>query len=143
MGKLIGIDLGMKRTGIAVTDELQIIASPLETVQTGELLKFLDTMVKSDNIEGIIIGEPRYLDGSASDMTRNVQLLKAELEKKLPGLPIEQEDDKFTSKMAMDALIQTGAGKKKRTDKSILDKMSASLILQSYLERRNLQKDRL
>lgn len=143
MGKLIGIDLGMKRTGIAITDELQIIASPLETVQSTDILNYLDSMVKQDDIEGIIIGEPRHLDGNASHMTHNVQIFKSELEKKFPGMQIILEDEKFTSKMALDALRQTGANKKKRRDKSILDKISASLILQSYLERRNLQKDRL
>ena len=139
MGKLIGIDLGLKRTGIAITDELQIIGSPLETVATKDVMEYLAGLIAKENIEALILGEPRHLDGNASHMTENAHRMKVALEKKFPGLSVILEDERYTSKMAAEALRASGAKKKKRRDRSVLDKISAALILQSYLEKRNLR----
>jgi len=136
MGKLVGIDYGMKRTGFAMTDELQIIASPLETIDTKEAFNYIEKLIANNVIDAIILGEPRYLDGKESEMTRKVHAFKKELEKKFTDTEVILEDETFTSKMAADALLLSGAKKKKRREKGILDKISASLILQSYMEKR-------
>lgn len=138
MGKLIGIDLGTKRTGIAETDDLQIIASPLETVSTHDLLDYLEKKIATQDVEGVVIGLPTHLDGSPLEMTEKVLKFEAVLKRRFPKLPVVLEDENFTSRMAMDALVKSGASKKKRRDRSVLDKVSAALILQSYLEKRNL-----
>jgi putative Holliday junction resolvase len=138
MGKLLGIDLGSRRTGIAITDDLQIIASPLETVDSRNILDYLDELFATEKIDLVVMGEPRHRDGQPMEMTDRVHQFKQVLEKRYPGIPVELEDERFTSKMARASLLASGIKKKQRRDKSLLDKISASLILQSYLERRNL-----
>jgi len=137
VGKLIGIDYGLKRTGFAITDELQIIASPLETIPTKEAFNYIEKLIADNVIDAIILGEPRYLDGSESQMTRNVHSFRKELKAKFPQLEVFLEDETYSSKMASESLILSGAKKKKRREKGILDKISASLILRSYMERRS------
>ncbi|MCP4120823.1 MAG: Holliday junction resolvase RuvX [Bacteroidetes bacterium] len=137
MGKLIGIDYGLKRTGFAMTDELQIIASPLETIPSKEAFNYIEKLIADNVIDAIILGEPRYLDGSESQMTRKVHTFKQELEKKFRNMEVILEDETYSSKLALESLIASGAKKKKRREKGILDKISASLILQSYMERRS------
>lgn len=137
MGVWIGIDLGMKRTGLAMTDDLCIIASPLETVETRHLLERLDQLIASKPVSGIVVGEPRHADGTASDMTRNVERLCKELEKRFPQLMIAMEDERLTSRHAAESLVRSGIRKKKRREKGMLDKVSAALILQAWLERMN------
>jgi putative holliday junction resolvase len=133
MGKLIAIDFGLKRTGLAITDELQIIASGLETVDSKKLMDYLIALVSKESIEKIILGEPKRLDGSDAHITQNVYLLKEALEKQFPNIPVILHDERFTSKMAMEAMIAGGMKKKQRRDKAMIDKISATIILQSYM----------
>lgn len=133
-GKILALDFGLKRTGVAMTDELCMIASPLETVESVNLSAFLAGVVPKEKIHSIVIGEPKRLDGSDSHVTQNVYLLKEALEKQFPDLTICLYDERFTSKMASQAILFSGTKKEKRKDKSLIDKVSATILLQSYLE---------
>ena len=132
MSKAIGIDFGLKRTGISVSDDLGIIATPLKTIASSDLMQFLKDLVLSENIEAIILGFPLGLNGADTDITPNVRLLKLALEKEFPQLKIVLFDERMTSKIAQKTLIQV-ASKKKRQQKGIIDQMSATIILQDYL----------
>ena len=132
MSKAIGIDFGLKRTGISVSDDLGIIATPLKTIASSDLMQFLKDLVLSENIEAIILGFPLGLNGADTDITPNVRLLKLALEKEFPQLKIALFDERMTSKIAQKTLIQ-GASKKKRQQKGIIDQISATIILQDYL----------
>jgi putative Holliday junction resolvase len=134
MSRILALDYGMKRTGIAVTDRLQIIASPLQTVETNQLMRFLTGYLKAEEVEAIVVGDPKNLDNTANDLSGVVKKFAGELEKKFPGKKIVMVDERFTSKMAQQAIIASGKKKKDRRDKSLLDKVSAALILQHYLE---------
>lgn len=134
MGKIIAIDFGLKRTGLAITDELQMIAFGLETVDSKNLMNYLITLFQREKIEKIILGEPKRLDGSEAHVTQNVYLLKEALEKQFQDIPVILHDERFTSKMAFDAMIAGGLKKKQRQDKAMIDKISATIILQEYLE---------
>jgi len=135
MGRVIAIDLGTKRTGIAVTDSLKILANPLETVETSRLMDFLNEYFKKQDVESIVLGYPKSLDGSDNEMTPKVISLKDRLAKAFPDKKVVLEDEKFTSKMAMQSMIAMGSKKKDRKEKAgNLDKISAAIILQSYLE---------
>lgn len=133
MGKILAIDFGLKRSGLAITDELQIIATPLETVDSKELMNVLIQMVVKEKLETIVLGEPKRMDGSDSHVTQNVYLLKEALEKQFPTVKIDLHDERFTSKMALDAMIQGGMKKKDRQQKGMIDKVSAAIILQEYI----------
>lgn len=133
MGKIIAIDFGLKRTGLAITDELKIIATGLETVESNNLMNYLIALFQKERIEKIILGEPKRLDGSDAHITQNVYLLKEALEKQFPGIPVVLHDERFTSKMAVEAMIAGGMKKKQRRDKAMIDKISATIILQEYL----------
>lgn len=133
MGKIIAIDFGLKRTGLAITDELKIIAFGLETVESNNLMNYLVALFQKENIEKIILGEPKRLDGSDAHITQNVYLLKEALEKQFPNAPVILHDERFTSKMAFDAMIAGGMKKKQRQNKAMIDKISATIILQEYL----------
>ncbi|MEM7162370.1 MAG: Holliday junction resolvase RuvX [Bacteroidota bacterium] len=132
MGKIIAIDFGKKRCGIAITDELQLIASPLKTIGPEELLGFLKDICAKDEIDEIVLGYPVNLDQSATHITGDVEKLHRQLNEKLE-VPCQLYDERFTSKMALDSLIQTGASKKIRKNKGLLDETSAVLLLQSYM----------
>tara|TARA_B100000767_G_C19772731_1_gene540927 strand:- start:838 stop:1248 length:411 start_codon:yes stop_codon:yes gene_type:complete len=132
MSKAIGIDFGLKRTGISISDELGIIATPLKTVSSSELMKFLKELVHSENIMTMVLGYPLGLNGADTDITQNVRYLKTALEKEFTLLKITLFDERMTSKIAQKALIQ-GASKKKRKQKGLIDQMSATIILQDYL----------
>lgn len=135
MGRVLAIDLGTKRTGIAVTDELKIIASPLETIDTSKLIEFLTAYFQKENVETIVLGYPKKLDGKANEMTPRVISLKDRLSKLFPDKKLVLIDERFTSKLAMQSLIAMGSKKKDRKEKTgNLDKVSAAIILQSYLE---------
>lgn len=137
MGRIIAIDLGTKRTGIAVTDPLQILANPLETIETSRLLDFLKSYLIKEEVDTIVLGLPTRLDGNANEMTPRVMNLKETLEKHFPTKKVELVDERFTSKMAMQSMIAMGSKKKDRKEKSgNLDKVSAAIILQSYLEKK-------
>jgi putative Holliday junction resolvase len=132
MSKAIGIDFGLKRTGISVSDDLGIIATPLKTVASLELMQFLKDLVLSENIETMVLGFPLGLNGADTDITQNVRLLRLALEKEFPLLQVTLFDERMTSKIAQKTLIQ-GASKKKRKQKGLIDQMSATIILQDYL----------
>lgn len=137
MPRILAIDLGSKRTGLAVTDPLQIVATPLETIPTQDLLNFLKKYTSSEEIEAIVLGLPRNLQGEATQMTKPVYDLKAKLESEFPTIPIHLMDERFTSKMAMQSMISMGSKKKDRREKSgNLDKISATIILQSFLSQK-------
>ncbi len=133
MGRLLAIDYGTKRTGLAVTDELQIIASGLTTVNTKELISFLKDYTKTEVVELFLIGEPKQMDNTASQSEIHIQKFIDQLVKELPTIPIKRVDERFTSKMAFQTMIDSGLKKKQRKNKALVDEISATLILQSYL----------
>jgi len=133
MGKILAIDFGLKRTGIAITDENKIIASGLTTVDSKEMMNFLIKLTKKEAIETIVLGEPKRLNNEDSHITANVRLLKEALEKQFPKIAIQLIDERFTSKMAFQTMIDGGLSKKKRKNKELIDEISATIILQSYL----------
>jgi len=136
MARILAIDLGTKRTGLAVTDPLKILANPLETIETGQVLNFLKSYCAKEEVEAIVLGLPTRLNGQDNEMTPRVLKLKEELEKAFPQMKIALEDERFTSKMAMQSMIAMGSKKKDRKEKAgNLDKVSAAIILQSYLEK--------
>lgn len=133
MGKILAIDFGLKRTGIAITDASNIIASPLTTVDSIHLMTFLIDTVKKENVTIIVMGDPKGLNNEATHITENVYLLKEALEKQFPTVKIELMDERFTSKMALQSMIDGGMKKKQRQEKGMIDQISAAIILQSYL----------
>ena len=136
LGRILAIDFGTKRVGIAVSDPLQIIASGLATVQTKEVILYLEEYFKKEQVDSVVIGEPKTLDNKPSDITVEIEAFINQLKKKFPGIKIERVDERFTSKMAFQAMIDGGLGKKSRRDKALVDKISATIILQSYMERK-------
>ncbi|MBC9796606.1 Holliday junction resolvase RuvX [Sinomicrobium weinanense] len=135
MGRILAIDYGTKRTGIAVTDELQIIASGLATVPTAELMDFLKDYTQKEKVERIVVGEPKRHSNEASESEKYIQVFLKALEKQLPDIPVERVDERFTSKMAFQTMIDSGLKKKQRRNKALIDEISATIILQSYLSR--------
>ena len=133
MGRILAIDFGKKRTGIAVTDELQIIASGLTTVDTSELLTFLKNYTQKENVELFLVGKPKQMDNSDSESEVLILPFLEKLEKAIPSIPIKRVDERFTSKMAFQTMIDSGLKKKQRQNKSLVDEISATIILQSYL----------
>ena len=135
MARVLAIDLGTKRTGIAVTDVLKIVANPLITVETSKLLAFLEDYIKKEPVDTVVVGHPKSLDGSDTQMTRPAINLKGRLAKKYPNIKVVLVDERFTSKMALRTMIEMGSKKKDRREKAgNLDKVSATIILQTYLE---------
>jgi len=133
MGRILALDFGKKRTGIAVTDELQIIASGLTTVETKELMEFLKDYVSKEKVELFLVGEPKQMDYSESESEAIIKPFLKKLEKEFPNIPIERVDERFTSKMAFQTMIDSGMKKGKRKNKALVDEISATIILQSYL----------
>ena len=136
VGRILAIDFGMKRCGIAVTDPLQIIASPLETVDNGQLVTFIKKYLNEEEVESIVLGMPFNLDGTLSEMCLEVEKLKEKLEKKFPGMVVHTIDERFTSYEAQRVVIQSVKSKKKRRDKGLVDRISASIILQSFMNQK-------
>jgi len=133
MARLLAIDYGTKRTGIAVTDELQIIASGLTTVDTKELIGFLMSYTSEESVELFIVGEPKQMNFEASESEVHISKFLEKLEKSCPEIPIKRIDERFTSKMAFQTMIDSGLNKKQRKNKALVDEISATIILQSYL----------
>lgn len=133
MARILAIDYGLKRTGIAVTDELQIIASGLTTVSTNELIEFLQDYIKKESIELFLIGEPKQMNNSPSESEVLIIPFIKKLESVFPNIPIKRVDERFTSKMAFQTMIDSGLKKNQRKNKALIDEISATLILQSYL----------
>jgi len=133
MGRILAIDYGKIRTGIAVTDELQIIASGLETVATSDLLAFLKAYIALENVELFVVGEPKQMNNEPSESEALIVPFLEKLKISFPNIPIERVDERFTSKMAFQTMIDSGLSKKKRKNKALVDQISATLILQNYL----------
>jgi len=136
MSQILAMDYGAKRTGIAVTDDMQIIASGLTTIATESLLDFLDSYVKKEKVELFLIGEPKQRDNSPSDIEYEIRPFLKKLSARFPDIPIERVDERFTSKMAFQTMIDSGMSKGKRKNKALVDEISATIILQSYLSGR-------
>lgn len=133
MSRILAIDYGSKRTGIAVTDELQIIASGLTTVATSKLLAFLKDYTKKERVELFLVGEPKQMDNSPSESEALIIPFIKKLENQFPDMAIKRIDERFTSKMAFQTMIDSGLKKNQRKNKALVDEISATLILQSYL----------
>ena len=141
MSRLLSIDYGKKRTGIAVSDPLQIIANGLTTVETNKIFDFLKSYFEKKKIEKVIIGLPRQMNNEASENLLRVQQFAGRLQNLYPALPIEFFDERFTSKMAQQAMIDGGLKKKDRQNKALVDEISATIILQGYMESRIYDKE--
>lgn len=134
MGRILAIDYGSKRTGLAVTDPLQIIANGLTTVETAKLVPFLQNYLQKEQVERIIVGLPKQMNGQESDNMKNIVPFVNRMKKLYPNLPIEYHDERFTSVMAHRVMLDSGIGKKARQNKALVDEISATIILQSYME---------
>jgi putative Holliday junction resolvase len=133
LSKIIALDFGLKRTGVAITDDLNIIALPLPTVESKVLMAFLKEIVVKEKIETLVLGLPKRLNNENTHITENVLLLKEALEKQFILLKVILHDERFTSKMASAAMHTAGANKKQLKDKKLVDQVSATIILQSFL----------
>ncbi len=140
MPRVVAIDFGLKRTGLAVTDPLRIIASALGTVESKELMDFLIQYCAREQVDGFVIGLPVNLDGSDTDVTPNVRLLADALRKRFPARFVELADERFTSKLAQQVLLASGKGRMARREKGQLDRISATIILQDWLARQGLAR---
>ncbi len=138
MGRIIGIDYGTKRVGVAVTDQLKLIATALDTVHAKDVIKFLQDYDKDEDIEAFAIGMPKKLDNTETNNTINVVNFKKQLAKAFPDTKIYDIDERFTSSIAQQTMIAGGMKKKDRRNKANVDKISAVLILQTYLEMKDL-----
>ena len=134
MGRIIAIDYGRKRTGLAVTDTLQMIANGLTTVPSGELTRFLADYVSREPVERFVVGLPKQMNNELSENMRYVEAFVTHLKRTIPDIPVEYYDERFTSVLAHKAMLDGGLKKKKRQDKGLVDEISAVIILQSYLE---------
>ncbi|ATA68576.1 Holliday junction resolvase RuvX [Capnocytophaga cynodegmi] len=135
MSRILAIDYGSKRCGIAVTDPLRIIASGLTTVATDELVTFLKKYISEEKVTEIVVGQPKRMNNEFSDIEKEIQKKVELLEKEFPEIIIVREDERFTSKMAFQSMIDSGLGKKQRQNKALIDEISATLILQNYMNR--------
>lgn len=134
MARILAIDYGKKRTGLAVTDPLQMIATGLTTVATHDLIPYLKKYLAAEAVELILIGDPKNLDGEATDATALVAECVRILQKNFPQIPIKKVDERFTSKLAFRSMIDSGLKKKDRQNKGLVDEISATIILQEYLQ---------
>lgn len=139
MSRILAIDYGKKRTGIAVTDPMQIIANGLTTVPTHTLMDFLMNYVQKEEVERIIIGHPKQMNNEDSENMKNIVPFMNQLKKKMPQMPVELVDERFTSVLAHQAMLTGGLKKKDRQNKALVDEISATIILQSYMESRKFK----
>lgn len=139
MSRILAIDYGKKRTGIAVTDPMQIIANGLITVPTHTLMDFLINYVQKEQVERIIIGHPKQMNNEDSENMKNIVPFMNQLKKKMPQMPVELVDERFTSVLAHQAMLTGGLKKKDRQNKALVDEISATIILQSYMESRKFK----
>jgi putative Holliday junction resolvase len=138
LARILALDYGLKRTGIAVTDPLQIIATSLETIQTPELFDYLKKYFLREKVECLVVGEPRNLNNTRVGISDDIDRFILRFVQEFPAIPVKRIDERFTSKIAQQTILAAGKNKKARRDKSIVDRISAVIILQSYLE--NIQK---
>jgi len=134
LGRILAIDYGQKRIGLAVTDELRMIAGPLASVHSKDVIAYLKDYVARENVDCFVVGYPLTLQNQLSQSARFTEPFVKHLQKTFPHIPVERMDERFTSKMAIAAILESGARKKVRQDKALVDKVSAVIILQSYLE---------
>lgn len=139
MSRILAIDYGKKRTGIAVTDPMRIIANGLTTVPTHTLMDFLINYVQKEQVERIIIGHPKQMNNEDSENMKNIVPFMNQLKKKMPQMPVELVDERFTSVLAHQAMLAGGLKKKDRQNKALVDEISATIILQSYMESRKFK----
>lgn len=135
MGRILAIDYGRKRSGIAVSDPMKIIAGGLTTVDTPKLLSFLVDYCKKEEVETFVVGEAKHMDNTPSESMQYIEPFVEQLAKTFPQIPIERIDERFTSKMAFQAMIDGGLKKKQRQNKAMIDQVSATIILQSYMNK--------
>ena len=135
MARIIALDYGLKRTGIAVTDPLQIIASALTTIESARIFTFLEEYLKKEQVELILIGDPRNLDDSPTDLTQDVQRIIGIMQRKFPSIPIKTIDERYSSIMASRAMVDMGMKKSRRREKGIVDQMAATMMLQEWLSK--------
>ena len=136
MGRILALDFGKKRTGVAVTDPLQIIASGLATVETKQLLVFLKDYISKEEVDIFVVGLPKQMNNQPSESEHRIQPFIKKLKNSFPNIPIKIEDERFTSKLAFQSMIDSGMKKKQRQNKATIDEISATLILQSFLNRK-------
>lgn len=136
MSRILAIDFGLKRTGIAVTDPLKIIASPLTTVATPELLTFLSQYCTSETVEAFVVGLPLYPDGNPAQIADQVNNFVTQLEKQFPNIPVFRQDERYTSESAKKIILESGVKKQKRRDKALVDKVAAAIILEQFMQER-------
>ena len=136
MARILALDYGRKRTGVAVTDELQLIASGLTTVRTHDLIVFLKKYLNDEIVECIVVGEPKQMNNMPSESEALIKPFLKQLSKAFPKMLIERQDERFTSKMAFQTMIDSGLKKKQRQDKALVDEISATIILQAYLNKK-------
>ena len=136
MGRILSIDYGVRRTGLAVTDPLKIIAGGLTTVETRQLLKFLQDYVGREPVERFVVGLPNPTNGKDSDNLPRIRQFVAQLNKALPDIPVEMWDERYTSVLAHQTMLMSGIGKKARQNKALVDEISATIILQGWMEAR-------
>lgn len=141
MSKVLAIDFGLKRTGLALSDDRKIFAFGLKTVESKQLMNELILLVEKEKITEIVIGEPKRLDTSDSHITQNVYLLKTAVEKQFPLIKLALLDERFTSKIASAVIAQSGLKKKDKQQKALIDEVSATIILQDYLQNRSFLAD--
>ena len=137
MARIMAIDYGLKRTGIAVTDPLQIIASALTTIESARIFTFLEEYLEKEKVALILIGDPRNLDDSPTDLTADVQRIISIMQGKFPEIPVRPIDERFSSVMASRAMIEMGMKKKHRREKGAVDQIAATMMLQEYLSKLN------
>ncbi|MBL7888023.1 MAG: Holliday junction resolvase RuvX [Bacteroidia bacterium] len=135
MARIMAIDYGSKRVGIAVTDPLQIIANGLTTVHSKDLIDFLKKYMEKEQVECIVVGEPKRLNNEASDSARFIEPFVVHLKRTFPQIKVERIDERFTSKMAFQTMIDSGLKKKDRQNKELVDEISATIMLQDYMNR--------
>jgi len=140
MARILAIDYGTKRVGIAVTDPEKIVANPLTTVPTKDIITFLSQYLLQEEVESIVVGMPRDLFNNDSHSTAAVKQFVNQLKRKFVAYPLHLHDERFTSKMAVDAMIRSGSSKSDRRKKENIDKLSATIILQSYMEAQSFRK---
>ena len=133
MPRILAIDYGQKRTGIAVTDDFQIIASGLTTIPSTEIIPFLKTYFSKENVETVIIGEPKQMNGLPSESTEIIENFITQFHTEFPNMKMERVDERFTSKMAFQTMIDSGLKKKQRQNKGLIDEIAATILLQDYL----------
>ena len=132
--KVIALDFGIKRTGIAISDEMKMIASGLRTVETRNLMQELKKIIEEESVDTLVVGQPKHIDGKLMQLEKNILFFIEDVQALFPSLIIKRIDERFTSKMAFQTMIDSGLKKKQRQNKGLVDEISATIILQNYLQ---------